>query len=145
MSFATRVIPMVLTVGLMAVPTAAFAHCSGGTANFAVSCESGVTVIRHRANSAMPIGLSPAQAKVKIAKMEQATARAKIAAKARADAAKAELKARELDVKQYRAQVYNRNSQRGRYVSYGHTGFGYGFGTGGGYTVARPIRVRAKH
>jgi len=120
----------------MTFPAVASAHCGTTQGSFAVTCEQGVKVYRHNAPSALPRGLSAAQASLEAEKLRQSTAQSRIEAQARSQAAMNALRQRELDIKEYRARISARNARRSGYV------YGVGYG---GYRLARPIRVRAKH
>jgi len=122
----------------MAMPALASAHCGTKQGSFIVTCEKGVKVYRHDALSSIPQGPSIAEARLEAAKERQKTARLRISAAANSQAASNKLRQRALDIKEYRARVYDRNTRRRSY-SYG------GYGYGGGLSFARPIRVRSKH
>lgn len=125
----------------IALPTAASAHCGTTQGSFAVTCEKGVQVYRHQALSPFPRGLSRADAQLEVEKMRQETAQMGIAANARAQAANAKLREREIAIQDYRARVYDRNTRGQSYVSYGG-GYGYGSGFAGNFgsssQLARP-------
>ena len=117
-----------------AFPTAAAASCGTMQGSFAVTCERGVQVYRHQALSGIPAPMSHAEANLKAEQIRAKTARKRIAAQSRADARTADLRDRELAIKDYRARVYDRNSRRSAYIVGGYGNRGYGF--------AQPVRIR---
>lgn len=118
---------------VIAFPAAASAYCGTTQGSFAVTCEQGVKVYRHNSLSAQPRGLTAAQAKIKAETIRQKTERSRLAAMQRSEARANALRQRELDIEDYRIRAEDRNF-RNRSVVYG--------GRYGGYTIARPIRVR---
>ena len=120
----------------LALPAAASAHCGTTQGSFAVTCENGVQVYRHNAPSAIPQGLSVAQAQLEAAKLRAKTAQSQINANARAQSRKADQKDRALAIEDYRARIYDRNT-RGRNIGYAG---GYGLP---GYGFARPIVINS--
>lgn len=130
----------ILTVALLAIPGVASAHCGGTQGSFAVTCETGVTVYRHKAPFMIPAGPTSAQTQLEIAKLRQQTALARIAADRQTQSENSDLRRQEIAQEEYRNRVYQaRSARRNR---------GYGVGYGGyygGYTLARPLTVRTKH
>lgn len=118
---------------IAAIPATASAHCGTTQGSFAVTCEQGVKVYRHNSLSARPRGLTPTQARIEAETIRQKTERSRLAAMQRSEARANALRQRELDIEDYRVRAEDRNF-RNRSVVYG--------GRYGGYTIARPIRVR---
>ncbi len=122
-----------LTLAL-AFPAIASAHCGTTQGSFAVTCEQGVKVYRHNALSSIPRGITQQQAQANAEKTRQKTERLRIAASERSQARTNALRQRELDIKEFRARVNDRNRVRRSFGGYSR-----------GYTIARPLRVRTKH
>jgi len=127
-----------IALAAFALPSTAMAHCAPSTASFNLSCENGVTVLRGRGTSAVPIGPSAAQVQLEIARTQAATARADIAARERSAARNADLRAREIENARYRNVLLERNT-RDTTTSIRRRGYGYGFNRGFGF--AQPIRA----
>jgi hypothetical protein len=130
-----------ITLAAIALPSTAIAHCASAGSSFSASCENGVRVVRAQSQSAMPVGLSAAQAQLEVAKLQAATARAALASQERIARAQADLRAQELENKRYRNMLLERNTRRTT-TTIDRRQFGYGFGTGFGYQVARPLRIK---
>lgn len=122
-------------VTAMAMPVTASAGCAPQHGSFKVSCENGVTVYRGQINSLRNAGPSAAQAQLKIAKMQQDTARRKIAADRATAREMAALRGQELDnqrsfARRQFSQSSSRYRNRGRYGYRGLVTNGFGFGAG---------------
>jgi len=132
-----------LTFALLALPVTATAHCGSMQGSFSVTCEKGVKIYRHNAPSSVPAGPSKAQTHLEAAKLRQETAQRRIQAEQRAQAEQAELRRKEIENESYRNRIRQDNARRRvrRFRSAYISGSGY-YGYYGGYTLARPVRVR---
>lgn len=110
-------------------PTAASASCGTMQGSFAVTCERGVQVYRHNSLSGIPAPKSDARLNLEAEKIRAKTARQRIAADARANARNADLRERELGIKDFEART---NSEALRRSPFAFSTPAYGYGTGFG-------------
>lgn len=115
------------------VPTTAWAGCGSAGGSYNVSCEKGVKVYRHQAKNLRSVGLTAAQTRLKIAKMQQQTQRQAIAASRATARENAALRSKQIDSQR---DSYRRATATSRY--------GYNRGYRSGYSVISSLRIRRR-
>ena len=108
-------------------PATASASCGTMQGSFIVTCEQGVQVYRHNALSGVPAPMTQAQADLKIEQSRAKTARQRISAQARTDARNANLRERELAIKDLEARTTAEALRRDP-RAYSNAGYRYGVG-----------------
>jgi len=109
-------------------PTAASASCGTMQGSFIVTCEQGVQVYRHNALSGIPAPKSDARLNLEAEQIRAKTARQRIAAQSRTDARNADLRERELGIKDFEARTTSEALRRSPFA-FSTPAYGAGFGT----------------